>query len=1046
MAVFKCKMCGGSLEVSEGMTVCECDYCGTQQTVPSADNEKKVNLFNRANRLRIASEFDKAAGIYESIVSEFPGEAEAYWGLCLCKYGIEYVDDPATAKKIPTCHRTSYDSIFGDSNYKAALDHADSVANSLYQREAAEIDRLQKAILDIAKNEAPYDVFICYKETAEDGQRTKDSVLAQDIYDALTAKGYKVFFARITLEDKLGQQYEPYIFSALNSAKVMLSIGTKEEYFNAVWVRNEWSRFLDLMKADRKKVLIPCYSDMDAYDMPDEFKNLQAQDMGKVGFIQDLVRGIGKIIPKEQAKPVQQVIQQVVTQSGSNIENLLKRGNLALEDKKWIEAKNFFEEVLNEDVEEHRAYIGLLCAEQNVVNEQALVKLEKDFTGSDYYKKACRFGGLEVQNRLFTLNQQGIYNMAKRILDTADTTIKFDQAAFIFQSLINFSDSEIKVQECIVKKNDILYNSAVNAMSRARSDTQFLSVKNQFDAIGNYKDSAHKAEECVEKAYEFLYKTAVNSMNIARTDLDYLAVRKQFEAIINYKDSARKAEECKECLYNMADKEMSAYHYSTAGSIFGSILDYKDSPPRYAECNKMIPFAEKYDSAKEAMQKEHDCKKFRELADIFDSIGDYRDSKALADECNSRADKIEADIRKQSRKKMTKTASIIIAVIVVVGSLFAYKAIKNEIDRSKLYKEAVSLADKGDYDEAIKKFTRLGDYKDSVQKITETTGLKHEEIYLKACELAENGSYDAALVKFTQLGEYKDSANKALETKYNQAVRLSEQGSYDEAIEKFDQLGDYEDSSNKIFETKYAKACNYLENGDYDEAINEFEALDDFSDSSSQAIKAKELKNQRDYDNAIELINQKQYKDAADLLTELDGYKDSAEQLKSIRTKLYYIGRVVSFGKYEWYVIATNSDGCTLLCKDIVEKRAYNTYNESITWEECTLREYLNSTFYNTFSDEEKAMIQEVTNKNPDNAESNTKGGNDTKDKIYLLSIDEANALSTDIRNASDRWWLRSPGDISNYAAEVSSDGGVNTRGIHVHDENGVRPALNLKF
>nr|MCR5167516.1 hypothetical protein [Oscillospiraceae bacterium] len=89
MAVFKCKMCGGSLEVSEGMTVCECDYCGTQQTVPSADNEKKVNLFNRANRLRIASEFDKAAGIYESIVSEFPQESEAYWGLCLCKYGIE---------------------------------------------------------------------------------------------------------------------------------------------------------------------------------------------------------------------------------------------------------------------------------------------------------------------------------------------------------------------------------------------------------------------------------------------------------------------------------------------------------------------------------------------------------------------------------------------------------------------------------------------------------------------------------------------------------------------------------------------------------------------------------------------------------------------------------------------------------------------------------------------------------------------------------------------------------------------------------------------
>lgn len=247
MAVFKCKMCGGDLEVIEGSATCECEYCGSLQTLPSLDNEKKLNLFNRATRLRFNNEFDKSEAVYESIVAEFPEEAEAYWGLCLCKYGIEYVDDPATAKKIPTCHRTSYDSIFNDSNFEMALEYADMVAQRVYREEAKEIDRLQKAILEIAQKEESYDIFICYKETAEDGQRTKDSVLAQDMYDALTAKGYKVFFARITLEDKLGQEYEPYIFSALNSAKIMLAVGTKYEYYNAVWVKNEWSRFLDMM-------------------------------------------------------------------------------------------------------------------------------------------------------------------------------------------------------------------------------------------------------------------------------------------------------------------------------------------------------------------------------------------------------------------------------------------------------------------------------------------------------------------------------------------------------------------------------------------------------------------------------------------------------------------------------------------------------------------------------------------------------------------------------------------------------------------------------
>lgn len=229
MAILKCKMCGGDLAVTDGMKIVACDFCGTTQTIPSADNEKKTNLFNRANRLRIASEFDRAAGIYENIIAEFPAEAEAYWGLCLCKYGIEYVDDPKTAEKIPTCHRTSFESIFNDNNYKQAIAYADSVAKGIYESEAKAIDVLQKDILNIVNKEKPFDVFICYKETDELGNRTVDSVLAQDIYDYLTDRGFKVFFARITLEDKLGQEYEPYIFAALNSAKVMLAIERKRK-------------------------------------------------------------------------------------------------------------------------------------------------------------------------------------------------------------------------------------------------------------------------------------------------------------------------------------------------------------------------------------------------------------------------------------------------------------------------------------------------------------------------------------------------------------------------------------------------------------------------------------------------------------------------------------------------------------------------------------------------------------------------------------------------------------------------------------------------
>ncbi len=304
MEIFRCKMCGGNLEVAEGMKICICDYCGSGQPVPQVENAKKTGLFNRANTLRMECEFDRAAAIYDSIVAEFPNEAEAYWGLCLCEYGIEYVDDKKTSKKIPTCHRTSYTCIYECSNYKNAVSYSDPEAAELYREQAKAIDAIQKKIINVAKNEKPFDIFICYKESDERGERTLDSVMAQDIYERLTRKGYKVFFSRITLEDKLGQEYEPYIFAALNSAKIMLVVGTKAEHFQAIWVKNEWNRFLSVMEKDDDKMLIPCYRDISPYDMPEEFHALQGQDMSKISFMQDLLYGIDKILGKN--KPVNQ--------------------------------------------------------------------------------------------------------------------------------------------------------------------------------------------------------------------------------------------------------------------------------------------------------------------------------------------------------------------------------------------------------------------------------------------------------------------------------------------------------------------------------------------------------------------------------------------------------------------------------------------------------------------------------------------------------------------------------------------------------------------
>lgn len=519
--VLKCKMCGGNLDVNEGEKVCECEYCGTTQTVPDADNDKKINLFNRANRLRTASEFDKAASVYENIVSEFPEEAEAYWGLCLCKYGIEYVDDPATGKKIPTCHRTSFESIFDDSNFDMALEYSDVIAQRVYREEAKEIDRLQKAILDIAGKEEPFDVFICYKETAEDGQRTKDSVMAQDIYDALTDKGYKVFFARITLEDKLGQEYEPYIFSALTSAKVMLAIGTDYEYFNAVWVKNEWSRFLDMMKSDKSKTLIPCYADIDAYDMPQEFRNLQGQDMSKVGFIQDLVRGIGKIIPKDEPKTV--TIERIVENGNANTASLLKRAFMFLEDSNWSSADEYAEKVLDIDPENAEAYLVKLMAMMKANIKENLKNCAETFDSNNLYRKICKFGNDVLINELSGYNQY-----------------------------ISERNEEAR------KEN--IYSDACKKLAESKSEAELKNIENAFKSIIDYKDSAEKISECeicIDIARkEEIYCKACNILSENQNYKGLQEAKKIFESIIDYKDSSKKAKKCEElCLHEQQLKQ-----------------------------------------------------------------------------------------------------------------------------------------------------------------------------------------------------------------------------------------------------------------------------------------------------------------------------------------------------------------------------------------------------------------------------------------------------------------------------------------------------------
>lgn len=551
MTFFKCKMCGGTLEINNNETVAICEYCGTRQTLPKLDDDRRANLYDRANHFRRNNEFDKAMGIYEQILNEDNADAEAYWSLVLCRYGIEYVEDPSSHKRVSTVNRAQFTSIFDDDNYKSALQYADGYQRSIYEEEAKAINEIQKGILAISQKEEPFDVFICYKETDNNGRRTPDSVLANDLYHQLTQEGFKVFFARITLEDKLGSAYEPYIFAALNSAKVMVVLGTKPEFFKAVWVRNEWSRYLALIKQGQKKMLIPAYKDMDPYDLPEEFSHLQAQDMSKLGFMQDLIRGIKKIAQADESKTT---VRETVIVGANNAATapLLERVFLFLEDGKWQDANIYCEKVLDIDPKNAEAYLGKLMAGLQVTNRKKLADCAEPFDGRDNYSKVIRFGDekleKEMRGYISHINERnenarltGIYNNAVKKMKAADSESSHKSAADIFKTIPGFKDADFLVERCLERaeicRKDAVYASAKSKMTgeKAASYEEAIGV---FKTISGWKDADEQIYACQKKIEEIKAKAEAERLEkerqaeIARKEAERIAKRNKKIAII----------------------------------------------------------------------------------------------------------------------------------------------------------------------------------------------------------------------------------------------------------------------------------------------------------------------------------------------------------------------------------------------------------------------------------------------------------------------------------------------------------------------------------
>lgn len=1005
--IIKCKMCGGDIDFIPGATYGTCEYCGSTSTIPQAEDENKLNRYNRANHFRRQCEFDKAVAAYEKILEQDDTDAEAHWGAVISRFGIEYVEDPATHQRIPTCHRVQVASILTDEDYLAAVENApDEESRRIYQEEAARIAEIQKGILAISANEKPYDVFICYKEMDENGQRTRDSQWAQDVYYGLTEQGLKVFFSRITLEEKLGQQYEPYIFAALNSAKVMVVIGSRPEYFNAVWVKNEWSRYLSLMKHDHKRLLIPCYRDMDPYDLPEELSMLQSQDMSKIGFMQDLLRGVQKVMQQPTSAPqVVRVETATVETNAPGVTSLLKRAALFLEDGDTASAREYYDRVLDIDPECAEAYMGKVCAETGCRKESDLGTLNYCVDMRGDWQKAVRFASAAQKQKY-----EGYMASVRARVEEHCHELAIDCACAVAVG-----------RGSRAKMDDALKAYRANCLTKGSESTDYSAEENASWHLAGYQSIRNTlaqmaADNAPRDVTEGMLKVAaamfgqIKGEEARAQQCLALAEQARLKAIYE-KISARRAAIGMPDLTDAADLEALAKQ-------FGQIPGYKDAKQRAEQCLQDAENAREivYNDAVEAMQEAgRSSYKWREAIQKLarEGLNGYRDVEELRKQAEQRyeecrnAEEKERKAKERKNKRLTVAFVLVVLIACVVGWFVVTRVIPNNK-------------------------------------------------YQRAVALRENGLYEDAIAAFAELGEYSDAAQQLSETRYQQATNLRAFGKYDEAIALFAELGNYYDAAAQVTETKYQKATNLNAFGKYDEAYAIYVTLTG-------------------------------YKDVDKLLTEDDNIVAVKKALEAREAK-FTVGNYVTFGEYpqtaagedmtpiEWLILARYGNKALLISRYGLDAQPYNTDFTNVTWETCTLRTWLNGTFYNkAFSSAEQSAILTT---NVDNSKNqcysgwNTSGGNNTQDKVFLLSYAEANKyfgvtydnsnnmksrvaptayaiaqgayIDSDGKADDDNdigWWLRSPGTYQDCAVNVNADGFHFNYSV-LNDSGSVRPAL----
>ena len=722
-----------------------------------------------------------------------------------------------------------------------------------------------------------------------------------------------------------------------------------------------------------------------------------------------------------------EVYKRMIASQNLDKDSLLKRAFIFVEDGDFENANLYSEMVLDKDPECAEAYLCKLLSELKVRSKNELANLEYLFNNSEYYNKLMRFGSEELCSEIkgyIDAISEKIYQNAIQLMNVADSEQQFISAINMFNSINNYKNSNELACECQKRIEpysfaDPIYNQAIKYINCVQpweplfiQSSYYREAVKLLSKINGWRDSNNRLEECragIERVY--LKQQERKKGRKTRILIASISIVAVFSIVMtpvllsNYIVPISK--------YNSAVSLMYNGKYEEAAMKFNS-MSYRDSNSKFHECvdglakigkyDKAIEIANKYNFSKDKIEEYKylgaisliNNGNYTQALELLSSFNaNYKDCEDLKKECNYCIAKQKLENKQYDDAKQLFNA---------LYNNYNYKDSFDMVYECD-YQYAIELYEQGKNDEAIKVFEKLNDdeYKDSADYIQKCKDSKSDIIYNKAMQLLKESKFEEAKEQFISLNGYRDSNDKITEC------------------------------DNGIKEKQYQTAEEYFNSGKYEEAKSIFQGLGEYKDSKKRVAicgqKMTESQNKSTYDQAMEYYNNKQYHRATESFISLGDYKDSesmADKAMQAQFESAKIKSNVYFGNHYWTVINKSDSKLTLLANKCLDFNCFNNKNDGTVWKDSDIREYLNNTFLNTFSEKEN------------------NDGTYTHDKIYLLSKEEANNLPSFVAPADARWWLRDRALVG--TMYVDEDGTIYDWGNFSNILMGIRPALQIQY